>query len=768
MTYASQFGGGSNTDLGGYALFSSNQGNVVTQSDGTTFLKSGVIAPVASYPTVPPAVTAYLNPLALVGSGSIGSGGYWVSITINPDTGYPLVLSDSANGMQTEIRGLSTTSNSDCNVSGYYGAAVSAEATYAYRYKVHLYHKAYVGLGLDTTLTSGSTNNFINYTTVSNVLSGAGAAIVNRSNWMVTSMASNPAGNYIALTAPSSGAATSDYYYGGNFNSATNATLPSSGTWTCCAWGSNVFVALRSGVTNAASSPTGTAWANTTLPSASAWTAVASSGTLFVAVSSGGTVAASSADGTTWIARTLPVSANWSAVTYSNTLGLWCAVASDSAIAATSPDGITWTQRTLPTSAYWADVKWSPALAAFITVAKDGLAGAAYSLNGISWALKLMPNVVYFRQLMEGGTNTFYAIGSYYYNAASTSYASAMPVIAKTIDNGATWKYYKPNIALGTGSSSIGYPDTGFKYLGNRVCCAWATNGTISSPTITFASTADGITWTSGTMSDTVGSQYVSWAADIAYLNTFYIVIANQIGQTFTQRFWYSTSNSSTVFNMTTAGTLTTSPQNLVTANDVMLMYGNNTGGGNVVIWKSAVNSPTSWVSNITTVGQSYTYSSMTYDSVKDIVYLMGYNSGTLYVWSSSDRGTTWSQVPAGLTSINQSIFSTWTNANNGTYASIGSSQVTTGPSVGYMGTTANSLTYTHGYSILNNRASYFANPSYIPTPVPVTQGGINYFTDGTKFLKMDTQKYIDNTQSAGEVNYGTAARTFNYYMRVK
>jgi roadblock/LC7 domain-containing protein len=740
------------TAIGDYQLFASNQlpaTNVLTLPNGKTFLKSGVIAPVASYPTVPSTVTAYLNPLAPVGT--IGSGGYWVSIAINPDTGYPTVLSDSSAAPYIEIRGLSTTSSSDCLTSGYYGAAVGGEVNWAYRYKVILYHKTYLGLGIDTTLTSGSTNNLINYIPASSILNSAGTSSQNRSAASIASMASNPAGNYIAISGP---ADYSYYYAAGLNNTPTFSYMPSSGNWTCCAWGSGVFVALRSGVTNAASSPTGVTWTAQTLPSASAWTAVASSGTLFVAVSSGGTAAASSADGTTWTARTLPISANWSGITYSSTLGLWCAVASDSAIAATSPDGITWTQRTLPTSAYWADVKWSPALAAFITVAKDGLAGAAYSLDGINWALKQLPSLIAFRHLMAGGTNTFYAIGSYWYNNESPYYASAMPVVAKTTDNGVTWKYYKPNISLGAGSSNMGIPDTGFRFLGGKIVCAWATNGTSSSSTLTAASTSDGITWSSATMTAAAGA--VTWAADIAYLAPYYNIITNQVAASTTTKLWYS--GDGTNYYEINSNLVATNPFNLVTAGNVMLMYGGNTAGGSIVIWKSSVGNSTVWSSQVY-LGQTYSLSSMTYDAVRDIVFLVGNYSGTLYIWASYDKGTTWVQTPSSLGVALQQTFSTWTNANNGTYYSIGTTQNTVGLASAHPN--ASTISYTSGYSVVTNRTGFYGRSGQF-IPIPVTQAGINYFTDGTNFLKVDTQKYINNVQSAY-----TNGPTY-YYMRVK
>ena len=115
MTYASQFAGSSSVPLGAYAPFNTNQGNVITQIDGTVFLKGGVIAPAASYPTVPNYATAYLNPITPVST--IGSGGRWVSIAISELTGYPTILSDSPWGLFTIMQGLSTTSNSDCTKS---------------------------------------------------------------------------------------------------------------------------------------------------------------------------------------------------------------------------------------------------------------------------------------------------------------------------------------------------------------------------------------------------------------------------------------------------------------------------------------------------------------------------------------------------------------------------------------------------------------------------------------------------------------------------
>lgn len=746
MTYASQFAGSSSVPLGAYAPFNTNQGNVITQIDGTVFLKGGVIAPAASYPTVPNYATAYLNPITPVST--IGSGGRWVSIAISESTGYPTILSDSLWGLYTILYGLSTNNNNDCTKSSV-GVNVNAtESNDAYRYKKILYHRGYLAATLDPVLVANGSSGYYqatyqvepsiydNYFGIS--LGGGYSSPLN-------AMASNPNGNIIWFYSIS----TNSVLYQATPTGVSGSTMPSTGIWNCCAYGSSVFVALRSGFTNAASSADGITWTARTMPSASAWTAVASSGTLFVAVASGGTAAASSADGITWTARTLPVSANWSAVTYSSTLGLWCAVASDSSIAATSPDGITWIQRVLPASAYWADVKWSPALAAFITCASDGLAGVAFSLDGITWATKAMPRVILFPNLMAAGSNTFYSMGDTstgFVGGGSTSRYGSLPITAKSVDNGLTWKYYVPNIALGySGTGGSIWADSGFKYGGGRIYCGWGAAGNLSCRT---ATSTDGITWT---QSASLGTYYN--IQDMAYNGTNYFALT-----------YGDSTGAATAVAWTSPDGLTWTSRSL----SVSRTWGACTAAGTVFLAVAyTTNSPP--VARSTDNGLTWTYynatyqaqyaSTMVYDPVRALTFIT-YSNG--WTQTSNDAGINWTPTPYQSSGY-QAVYPAWVNAGNGTYAGVNSNYIYSGTARGILGTTTTGVgtvipfSYTSGYTVYGNRTGMWAHNSGWSAPPQIQSGG-NYYTDGNYLLKMDTtQKYIDN------INSGT-----NLYMRVK
>ena len=785
MSNLSQFGGGG-TQLGEYSLFSSNQGNLITRADGSVYLKSGVIAPTASYPTVPAVNTAYLNPLAPVTpipngatTGNIGSGGRWVSISINPETGYPLVLSDSPYAPLIEIRGLSTTTSADCStaVGASNTAFPSNQNQYAFKYKRIIHHKLYMVYSMDPTIASGQgtpTAYGATYKFAASALNTNAASDNASIRFAMNAMAANPAGALVFL--PNASGATGHYSSGTSIINGTTAfTLPTTGTWTCCAWGSNIFVALRTGVTNAASSPTGAAWTARAMPSASAWTAVASSGTLFVAVASGGTAAASSADGLTWTARTLPVSANWSAVTYSSTLSLWCAVASDSSIAATSPDGITWTQRTLPTSAFWTDVKWSPTLGAFITVASDGLAGAAFSLDGITWTLKPLPATIFFSALIAGGGTTLYAIGDTYGLNPSISYRTCLPVIAKSTDSGVTWKYYQPNVPIGFPGYNV-IPDTGYKYGGGRLYCAYGAGGAGS---IYSATSTDGITWTqSAAISDPQGLS--NYASCMTYNGSVYLLITDSSATTSpnTNTNWTSTDGLTWTAHTFTA---VASYMQCTSVGSTLLAYGNN----EVVVQRSTDNGVT-WTSISAQIGTN-PYD-MFYDSARNITFIAGLtNQQTL---ASIDGGLSWSYwVSTNLSNTTLgTINMSWTSGGNGKYTSYLGNIVYTGNISTSAGSNLVTVTgmnptptvnvpyiYSSGYTVLSNRQSRNARhntgESTMPA-APVLQGGINYFTNGYSLLKMDTQNYIENTQQAGERNFTyssvTPANAMYYYMRVQ
>ena len=163
-------------------------------------------------------------------------------------------------------------------------------------------------------------------------------------------------------------------------NEWSSGTLPISSYWHSVCWSPelNLFCAIASHSSFAATSPDGINWTQRTLPASLTCISVCWSPELhlFCAVANGSSSAAISPDGINWTQRTLPSSLDWVSVCWSPELHLFCTVTDDSSIAATSPDGITWTQRTLPESLYWRSVCWSPEIGSFCIVAYSSATSA--------------------------------------------------------------------------------------------------------------------------------------------------------------------------------------------------------------------------------------------------------------------------------------------------------------------------------------------------------------------------------------------------------
>src|SRR5258708_6053129 len=277
--------------------------------------------------------------------------------------------------------------------------------------------------------------------------------------------------------------------------------LPATANWTGVAWnGTNLFVAIASGGTQAASSPDGITWTSRTLPTSSNWSAVTWSGTVFCAIASGGTAAATSADGITWTARTLPASAAWSAIAWSASLALFVTVASGGPQAASSADGITWASRTLPTSQTWNGVAWNGTV--FLAINHDIINVAnlpflytfATSSNGTSWTTRT------FTIPYQGFT--------------------AQPLFTALAWNGSVFCLLANN-TVATSPDGINYAQVAGLQALSWSAIAW--NGSVfcavASSTSIAATSPDGITWAQQALPVTAG-----WDAIIAGGSTFCIV----------------------------------------------------------------------------------------------------------------------------------------------------------------------------------------------------------------------------------------------------
>jgi hypothetical protein len=148
------------------------------------------------------------------------------------------------------------------------------------------------------------------------------------------------------------------------------AALPFAGKWSPVVYGGGVYVTVKSGSTQAASSTDGINWTARTLPSSITPASVVWSGSKFIAIHSGGSASASSSDGVTWSATTLPSGYTWrGAVVYGSTVyaygsasqynayGYW---AHGTVIAVTTNSGSSWSSQGVYTLDNNTQSAWSP------------------------------------------------------------------------------------------------------------------------------------------------------------------------------------------------------------------------------------------------------------------------------------------------------------------------------------------------------------------------------------------------------------------------
>jgi len=744
MSSASQFFGGGSTPLGGYALFNSNEPNTVTLPDGKIFLKSGVLARSADYPTVPAAFTGFLNPLTPVAE--IGSGGCWSSIVMDPGTGFPLILSDHSGGGLVMMGAAGTTRTGDVTLATGYSASMSGSGFNGLRFRKAVVHKGRIAVSIDATLSAYAGSASVWSSCIPPTLIWSGNGTLLPAAQRVGCFASNPSGNMIAI---SDVTGTSAWYAATATTAATAATMPASAAWRGATWNATnaLFIAVASGGTQAASSTDGVTWTSRTLPASASWSAVAASnGARSVAVASGGTAAAYSDNGTTWTSATLPASANWSAVAHNGSL--WCAVARDSTIAATSADGITWTQRTLPASAGWADVQWCAALSVWVAVADDGKAAAAYSANGITWTAKPLPFLMtQFNNMVSGGGTTLYAL-------EDNIYANGMFTVAKSTDSGATWTYYKPNVKIGWGSSG---PDSAIRYVNGGLTALWADNA--SSSLIYISRSTDGITWTNTTPS--TPAVYTNFR-DIAWNGTNYVVVFENVAGTASNR-CITSPNLTTWTERTFTGSSNLSWYNVISVGTNFLALGGSSSPDYAI--SRSTDSGVTWtqVNNGGGAGGiANPQGFLQYDSVRNVVGFVSNGSDNLSK-VSFDQGATWSLSNVfhgpSISNITAGGGSTWTVATTTTVQVFGS-RFGTSVVANY------TYNYSHGYSLKRNMGKVIGNGSTVAANVQL--GGVPYYLDGQNLLRMDTALYIDNSRVASEASSSSTYSQLNYYMRVK
>lgn len=720
-------------ELGSYALFSANRPNLLTLPSSKVFLKAGVLAAALDFPTVPAAHVADLNPLKKVSD--IGCGGMFVAVVIDPNTNLPLLLSRGHGSSLISIGHLTDTT-ADVRLFDGTTAQLCAMGFTAINATKAAVHKGALVFGFGGPLSSynGSVPLWTAYADGNHALLYAGVNVPAGAS--IAAFASNPAGNMIALLDVNSSSA---YYAASASNNPTATALPAAAPWRSAAFGSNVFVAIAAGGTQAASSPDGVAWIARVMPAAAAWSAVASSGTLFAAVAGGAsTQAATSADGITWTSRVLPVAADWSAVTHNG--AQWCAVAKNSNVAATSADGITWTRRTLPTTADWCDVRWSSALGAWFAVASDGRAAIATSTDGIAWTSRAVGAPAFtFTSLFGAGGNTLYAV-------SASSLAAGQFIVAKSIDGGATWRYHQPNIHVGMSSSG---PAVLRVLNGQFVAVAGAQP---SANQVRLYTSADGITWSQNDRaipSDPHTFQALEWNGSVYCLASQYINAGSQNANTV----WTSPDLATWTARSCNIG-ITVDSWRIAAAGPAWVVL----AGSSFPRYRAMVSTDhgASWSLGFDP-GNGMSSSDIWYDALRDVVVWTCNVGSAAYL--SFNKGASWTQASrvhatAGVSAYEAGFIRA---GSNGSWAAYTTTTVVLTASKFGGGV---KLTYPHGFTLATNRAIVGASGA-----IPVDQSGNRYYlTTANALVAVDAVPYIDNTKTAGE----GAGPNLNYYMRVK
>ncbi len=142
-------------------------------------------------------------------------------------------------------------------------------------------------------------------------------------------------------------------------------------------------------------------------------------------------------------ATTTELSPDWSSVAFGNSV--YVAVStSQSNIAATSTDGVTWTKRTLPFVAHWTSICYGSSSALFVAVASDstvngtnasiGVRFCATSPDGVTWTRRAMP----LPSLLAQNWNCVATNGTSFVAVGSLADGTATTVGAYSAD-GLTW-----------------------------------------------------------------------------------------------------------------------------------------------------------------------------------------------------------------------------------------------------------------------------------------------------------------------------------------
>jgi hypothetical protein len=269
------------------------------------------------------------------------------------------------------------------------------------------------------------------------------------------------------------------------------------------------FVVTPSTGSAALYSENGVDWTSFNMPSAGNWKCLAAGrmrypalgNHLFVAIRKGSAVAASSTDGINWATRSMPASREWNSCIYGG--GLFIAVATDSNSAAYSLSGLSWSTVTLPTFGdstlnEWVDIAYGKNRYIALANSNNIVAVGTYNstLNTWSWTGQIMDVVGDSSQKdwisIAYGNDRFVAISSTGDIGYSFDGTTWLPATMPSQDGSTAHNWKKIRYAQGV-FFAVG--DTGGRNIAGDIDPSVLTNYA--------AQSADGIVWTSRTLSST-------------------------------------------------------------------------------------------------------------------------------------------------------------------------------------------------------------------------------------------------------------------------
>lgn len=252
-----------------------------------------------------------------------------------------------------------------------------------------------------------------------------------------------------------------------------------------------LYLAIPSSGATTMYSNTGTSWAaagGTVALASASWTSLTYGNGRWVAVANG-TATSTTTDALTWTPGTI-TSSNWTSVCYGNST--FVAVASGTATSASSASGTAWTYSTLPQNATWTGVAYgvwggstspavSPTVGIFVAVASGGTVAASSTDGGSTWVARTLPTTANWSGVTFG-------------NGRFVAIASGSKITAYSKD-GITWVQSPTGMPASQTWTRVEY--------GQGLFFATATGSTAIA-----ATSEDGITWTSRTLTATA-----SWPA---------------------------------------------------------------------------------------------------------------------------------------------------------------------------------------------------------------------------------------------------------------